>query len=160
MKLSVGQSAPLFTLPDQSGRNRALKDFLGSWVFLYFYPKDDTPGCTTEACSIRDNYTEFTKKKVVVLGISFDTSKSHEKFITKYKLPFVLLADVDKKVIQDYDCWAQKEFMGREYMGTLRTSFLINPEGKIAKIYETVRPKDHIEDVLADITRAMKKASK
>ena len=151
MKLSVGSPAPLFTLADQAGAQHSLAKYRGQWVFLYFYPKDDSPGCTIEACSVRDRYDEFKKHKVAVFGISFDSVKSHADFVKKFELPFPLLSDSDKKVIQAYDCWGEKEYMGREYMGTLRTSFLIDPKGNIAKIYETVRPKDHVQNVLAKI---------
>ena len=148
MKLKIEQSAPDFTLPDQEGKKHKLSDYKDGWVLIYFYPKDDTPGCTKEACSIRDNFPKFKKLKAIVLGISVDSVKSHNKFAEKYKLPFILLADEDKRVVKKYGVWAKKKFMGREYMGTLRTSFLINPMGKIAKIYEKVNPEVHAEEVL------------
>lgn len=151
MKLRVGQLAPNFSLPDQSRKEHKLSDYKGSWVLIYFYPKDDTPGCTKEACFIRDNFPKFTKSKAKVFGISKDSVKSHAKFAKKYKLPFTLLADEDKNVMKKYGVWAKKKFMGREYMGTIRTSFLINPEGKIAKIYENVKPETHAEEVLKDL---------
>jgi len=151
MKLKVGSLAPNFTLLDQSGTPQSLSDFRGEWVLLYFYPKDDTPGCTREACMIRDNFPEFKKLKLRVFGISIDSVKSHKKFGEKYKLPFTLLADDEKKVVNAYGVWAKKKFMGREYMGILRTSFLIDPKGKIAKIYEQVRPAEHAEEVLRDL---------
>lgn len=146
-----GTKAPLFKLSDQDGKTHALKDLKGSWVLLYFYPKDDTPGCTKQACMIRDNFPAFKKLKCTVLGISIDTEKSHKKFEEKYKLPFTLLADTDHTVVTAYGVWGRKKFMGREYDGTLRTSFLINPEGKIAKVYENVKPALHAEEVLADL---------
>lgn len=150
MKLKENQVAPAFTLPDQNNEEHSLKDYKGSWVLLYFYPKDDTPGCTKQACGIRDSYGDFKKAKITVLGISKDPVKKHKKFEEKYELPFTLLSDEECKVIQKYDVWKLKKFMGREYMGTMRTSFLINPEGKIAKIYENVKPEQHAEMILAD----------
>jgi len=153
--LKLGAKAPDFNLPDQDGTMHSLKEQKGKWFLLYFYPKDDTPGCTVEACTIRDNYSAFKKAGIVVLGVSADSVKKHAKFAEKYKLPFTLLADEEKVAINAYDVWAKKKFMGREYMGILRNSFLINPEGKIAKIYEGVKPADHAEEVLAD-AKAMK----
>ncbi len=134
-----------------------LKDYAGKWVVLYFYPKDDTPGCTVEACQFRDNFPKFKRSKAVVLGVSVDAVKKHAKFVTKYELPFTLLADEEKKVVELYGVWAKKKFMGREYMGILRTSFLINPEGKIAKVYEDVKPAEHALEVLLDIKELSKK---
>lgn len=154
--IAAHTKAPDFTLLDQHGVEQTLSDFEGKWVLLYFYPKDDTPGCTTEACMIRDNFTEFKKLKLVVLGVSVDSVKSHKKFVEKYDLPFTLLADEDKAVVSLYDVWAKKKFMGREYMGTLRSSFLIDPEGRIAKVYENVKPAGHADEVLADL-RMLKK---
>lgn len=151
MKLKIGDTAPAFTLPDQNGEMHALAEYAGQWVLLYFYPKDDTPGCTKEACAIRDNFSDFKKLKAVVLGVSVDSVKSHKKFEEKYGLPFTLLADEQKEVVHAYDVWGRKKFMGREYDGTFRTSFLISPEGKIAKIYEGVKPDIHAEEVLADL---------
>ncbi len=151
MTLKVKDRAPDFSLPDQGGKIHRLSDYKGEWVLLHFYPKDDTPGCTKEACSIRDNFPDFKKLKIMVLGVSVDSVKSHNKFAQKYKLPFTLLADESKLVVNKYGVWAKKKFMGREYMGTLRTSFLINPEGKIAKVYEKVKPELHAEEVLQDI---------
>lgn len=149
--ISQGSSAPDFTLPDQNGKEHSLSDYKGTWVLLYFYPKDDTPGCTKEACSLRDMFPDFRKLKVVVLGVSTDSVKSHAKFVKKYDLPFTLLADEEKKVVNLYNVWQKKKFMEREYMGTLRSSFLINPEGKIAKIYESVKPEVHAQEVLDDL---------
>ena len=156
MKLTLSQLAPAFSLPDQSGQDHSLKDYLGQWVLIYFYPKDDTPGCTTEACSLRDNFPKFKKLKAVVLGISVDAVKNHQKFVTKYKLPFTLLADEDKAVVKKYGVWQKKKFIGKEYMGIVRTSFLINPQGKIVKIYESVKPAEHAEEVLGDLKLLMK----
>lgn len=143
--------APDFTLPDQTGKERKLSDYKGRWVLLYFYPKDDTPGCTKEACAIRDTYAEFKKVKAVVLGVSTDSVTSHAKFAKKFNLPFTLLADEEKKVAKAYGVWGKKKFMGREYMGTHRTSFLIDPQGMIAKVYVEVKPEMHAEEVLKDL---------
>ncbi len=150
MNLKQGTKAPEFELQDQSGTERKLSDYRGSWVLVYFYPKDDTPGCTKEACMIRDNFPSFKKLKLTVLGISTDSVKSHAKFAEKYELPFILLSDQDKKVVNAYGVWAEKKFMGRTYMGIKRVSFLLDPHGVVAKIYEVVRPAEHAEEVLAD----------
>ncbi len=146
-----GTLAKNFTLPDQQGKLHTLKEYRGKWVVLYFYPKDDTPGCTVEACQFRDNFPKFKRGKAVVLGVSADSSKKHTKFAEKYDLPFTLLADEEKKVVNLYSVWGKKKFMGREYMGIFRTSFLINPAGKIMKVYEEVKPDGHAEAVLKDI---------
>ncbi|OGL62915.1 peroxiredoxin [Candidatus Uhrbacteria bacterium RIFCSPHIGHO2_12_FULL_47_12] len=155
MKLKLGDKAPDFLLPDQLGKMHSLKDQKGKWVLLYFYPKDDTPGCTKEACSIRDNFPKFKKLGLVVFGASVDSSKSHAKFVQKYELPFTLLADDDKELVKAYGVWGKKKFMGREYMGTKRWSFLIDPKGKIIKIYEDVKPEKHVDEVLADLKELM-----
>lgn len=152
--MKEGQKAPDFSLNDQDGVKHTLSQYLGRWVLLYFYPKDDTPGCTKEACSLRDASKDFTKLKTVVLGVSTDNEKSHKKFAEKYALPFTLLADPDKKVIHLYGVWGRKKFMGREYDGTLRTSFLIDPTGKIAKIYESVKPDIHAQEVLESFSKS------
>ena len=151
MPLKIGQKAPGFHLPDQAGKEHDLKDYAGKWVLLYFYPKDDTPGCTVEACTLRDNFPKFKKMKAVVLGVSADAVKKHAKFAEKYDLPFTLLSDEKKEMLGDYGVWAKKKFMGREYMGILRNSYLIDPQGKIAKIYEGVKPAQHAEEVLQDL---------
>ncbi len=151
MKLKIGDKAPGFNLPDQNGKDHAIQDYLGKWVLIYFYPKDDTPGCTKEACSIRDNFPHLSKLKTIVLGISVDTTKSHAKFAGKYSLPFTLLADNQKEIVAKYGVWALKNFLGREYYGTKRTSFLINPKGRIAKIYQNVKPLVHAQQVLEDL---------
>jgi peroxiredoxin Q/BCP len=151
MKLNVGDQAPDFLLPDQVGKLHSLKDEKGKWVLLYFYPKDNTPGCTKEACSIRDNFPAFKKLGLVVFGASVDSSKSHAKFADKHELPFTLLADENKTLVEDYGVWGKKKFMGREYMGIKRWSFLIDPKGKIVKIYEDVKPEKHVDEVLADL---------
>ena len=151
MKLATGIKAPDFTLPDQNSKFHALSDYRGKWTLLYFYPKDDTPGCVKEACDIRDAFPKFKKIDAVVFGVSADSIARHKKFAGKYKLPFTLLSDENKDVIKKYDVWAKKKFMGQEYMGIMRTSFLINPKGVIVKIYEKVKPDAHAEDVLQDL---------
>jgi peroxiredoxin Q/BCP len=151
MKLDTGAKAPDFTLADQAGTEHTLSQYKGKWVLLYFYPKDDTPGCTTEACGIRDAWTRFKRRKAVVLGVSPDTVKKHEKFAAKYDLPFTLLADTEKDVVQAYGVWGKKKFMGREYLGVNRVSFLIDPKGKIAKVYPKVKPATHAEEVIEDL---------
>jgi peroxiredoxin Q/BCP len=147
----ASENAPEFTLPDQDGVEHALSSYRGKWVLLYFYPKDDTPGCTIEACTIRDQFKDFQKIDAVVLGVSTDSVKSHKKFAIAYELPFTLLADEHKEVVGSYGVFGEKKMMGRTYMGTHRTSFLINPEGKIAKVYEKVKPELHAAEVLADL---------
>jgi peroxiredoxin Q/BCP len=147
----IGQKAPAIKLPDQAGVIQELKNYLGKWVLIYFYPKDDTPGCTTEACGLRDNFPKFKKLNAVVLGVSVDSAKKHEKFSNKYQLPFTLLADEQKEIVAKYGVWAEKSMYGKKYMGTLRTSFLVDPNGKIAKIYENVKPAIHADEVLADL---------
>lgn len=149
--LSPGDKAPAFTLADQNGLEHSLSEARGKWVLIYFYPKDDTPGCTKEACTLRDAFPAFKKLDARVYGVSVDSEKSHGKFVEKYQLPFVLLADTDKTMVEAYGVWGKKKFMGREYMGTNRMSFLIDPQGKIAKIYEKVKPETHADEVLADL---------
>lgn len=152
--LKVTQKAPAFTLPDQDGVMHSLKDYAGQWVLIYFYPKDDTPGCTKEACALRDEFPAFGKLKAKIFGVSADTVASHKKFATKYKLPFTLLADPEKGMIEAYGVWGKKKFMGREYLGISRSSYLINPEGKIEKVYEKVNPLTHADEVLTDLEAA------
>ncbi len=149
--LKAGQKAPAIHLPDQDGKMHQLKDYLGQWVLVYFYPKDDTSGCTTEACSLRDNLPKFKKMEAVVLGVSVDGVASHKKFEAKYELPFTLLADEQKEVVEKYGVWQEKSMYGRKYMGTVRTSFLVDPTGKIARIYENVKPELHASEVLKDL---------
>ena len=156
MKLVVGARAPAISLHDQKGVLHTLAQHAGQWVLVYFYPKDDTPGCTTEPCALRDAMPNFKKLHAVVLGISVDSVKSHEKFAAKFDLPFTLLSDDEKKVVTAYGVWGKKKFMGREYMGTMRWSFLINPEGEIAKIYDNVKPEMHADEVLADMESLQK----
>jgi peroxiredoxin Q/BCP len=145
--------APDFTLPDQDGQEHSLSQYRGQWVLLYFYPKDDTPGCTKEACSIRDAFPNFQALNIMVLGVSVDSVESHKKFAEKYKLPFTLLSDEHKKVVSHYGVWGEKKFMGREHDGTIRSSFLIDPTGTIEKIYTDVKPEKHAEEVLRDLKR-------
>lgn len=156
MELKVGQKAPDFLLSDQNGKQHSLKENKGKWILLYFYPKDNTSGCTTEACTIRDNYTDFKKMKIKVFGISTDSVESHEKFANKFELPFTLLSDNEKKVVGKYGVWQLKKMMGREYHGIVRMSFLIDPDGKIAKIYPKVKPAEHAHQVLNDLQELMK----
>jgi peroxiredoxin Q/BCP len=151
MKIKTGQKAPDFKLPDQDGTLHTIGEYKGKWVLLYFYPKDDTPGCTKEACAIRDDFLDFDKLKLQVLGVSADSVANHKKFAEKYALPFTLLADEKRQVIKAYGVWGKKKFMGREYEGIFRQSFLIDPGGKIAKVYEKVRPAEHATEVLADM---------
>ena len=146
----VGSKAPDFKLSDQDGVLHTIKQYKGKQVLLYFYPKDDTPGCTTEACTLRDSFAEFEKLGMVVLGVSKDDQKKHKKFQEKYSLPFSLLADVDGTVCEAYGTWQNKKFIGKEYMGIARVSFLIDENGKIKKVYENVKPAVHAGEVLQD----------
>lgn len=149
MKLHPKDKAPAFTTTDQDGNKRSLKDYKGKRVALYFYPKDNTETCIKEACNLRDNFETLKKKGVLVLGVSADNEKSHKKFEQKFSLPFILLADTDMKMINDYDVWAEKKFMGRTYMGILRTTFLINEKGMIDHIIEKVDSKNHTAQIIA-----------
>lgn len=151
MKLKIGNPAPTFELQDQTGRTHKLPDYKGEWVVLYFYPKDDTPGCTKEACSFRDNLPKFKAVNAVILGVSVDSVAKHEKFVEKYDLNFPLLSDENKKVVQDYDVWQEKNMMGKKYMGIVRTTFIIDPKGKIAEIFEKVKADKHGEEVVREL---------
>jgi len=151
MTLNVGDPAPDFALPDAEGNVVKLQDLSGQWVVLYFYPRDNTPGCTKEACGFRDIYTDYQSSDVVVLGVSTDDAKSHTKFATKYELPFPLLVDEGGAIATSYGSYGLKKFMGKEYMGITRSTFLIDPEGKLAKIYRKVKPEPHAQEVLSDI---------
>lgn len=153
MPISAGISAPEFSLLDDSGVMRRLTDYRGQHVVLYFYPKDDTPGCTTEACNFRDDYSSYIEAGVIILGVSPDSVKSHAKFKNKFQLPFPLLADEDHSLSESYGVWGLKKFMGREYMGVSRTTFLISPDGKILTVFEDVKPSDHSKQVLSSIIR-------
>lgn len=148
----VGAKAPEFSLPDQDGVQHALADYQGKWILLYFYPKDDTPGCTIEACTIRDQFADFSRIGAVVLGVSTDSVASHKKFADAYELPFTLLADEHKEVVGQYGVFGERKFMGKTYMGTSRTSFLIRPDGTIVKVYKNVKPPEHAAQVIADLS--------
>lgn len=148
--LQEGTKAPAFNVPDQTGTDRSLTDYKGKWILLYFYPKDMTPGCTTEACTIRDVYGDFKKAGIEVLGVSKDSVARHQKFIEKESLPFTLLADESTEMIQAYEAWAEKSMFGKKYMGILRISYLIDPEGVIRKVYPKVKPAAHADEVLKD----------
>lgn len=150
-QLKEGEQAPEFKAMNQEGEIVQLADFKGKKVVLYFYPKDDTPGCTNQACNLRDNYALLKKKGYVVLGVSADEAKKHVKFIKKYNLPFQLLADVDKKIITAYDVWGEKHFMGRTFDGIVRTTFVIDENGIIEKIIKDVNTKNHTEQITSAI---------
>ncbi|MEI8288105.1 MAG: thioredoxin-dependent thiol peroxidase [Verrucomicrobiota bacterium] len=149
LKLKERDIAPKFTAATSGGGTISLADYQGQHVILYFYPKDDTPGCTKEACAFRDQFAQFRKKGAVVLGVSPDPVKSHDKFVEKFKLPFTLLADEDKKIVEAYGVWGEKSFMGRKYFGVYRVTFLIAPDGRIKKIWPQVKPEEHAAEVLA-----------
>jgi peroxiredoxin Q/BCP len=144
-----GSVAPNFAAKDANGETVRLKDLRGQKVVLYFYPKDDTPGCTKEACSFRDAFAEFKKRDIKVLGVSKDSEASHKKFAAKYKLPFTLVADPDHAIADAYGVYGEKKFMGRTYMGVKRITFLIDEKGKVKKVFEKVKPEEHAQDVLA-----------
>lgn len=146
--LKEGNKAPDFTSKDQDGNKVKLSDYKGKRVVLYFYPKDDTPGCTKEACSFRDADDVYSKKGIKVFGVSTDDEKSHQKFISKFSLPFDLLADTDKKIVEKYGVWGEKSMYGKKYMGTLRKTFLIGEDGKIVKIFDKVNVSEHADEVL------------
>lgn len=148
MKLKVGDKAPAINSKDQNGNPITLEQFLGKKVILYFYPKDDTPGCTKEACNFRDNYAVLKKKGYVVLGVSVDNEKKHQKFIEKYELPFTLIADTEKQVVEDYGVWGKKKFMGREYMGINRVTFVLDKNGVIEKIIDKVDTENSTAQIL------------
>lgn len=151
MTILPGTPAPDFALADETGAVRRLSDFRGQTIVLYFYPKDDTPGCTTEACNFRDDYSAYQEAGVTILGVSPDSPKSHARFKQKFQLPFSLLADENHAVCEAYHVWGAKKFMGKEYMGVLRTTFVIDPDGKIKKVFENVKPADHSAEVLAAV---------
>jgi peroxiredoxin Q/BCP len=151
MPLQAGIKAPEFSLPDEDGTLHKLSDYLGKPVLLYFYPRDDTPGCTTEACNFRDDYSAYESSGVVIFGVSGDDEKSHTKFKQKYELPFHLLADSEKQVVKLYDVWGKKKMYGREFDGIFRTTYLIDAEGKIARVFEKVKPAAHSAEVLKAI---------
>lgn len=149
MALQTGDPAPEILAKDQSGNDVKLSDFKGKKVILYFYPKDDTPGCTAQACNLRDNYDSLLNKGYVVLGVSVDGEKSHQKFIKKYELPFPLLADTDHAIVESYGVWVEKSMYGKTYMGTARTTFVIDENGIISEIIQKVDTKNHTDQILS-----------
>lgn len=151
MVLSEGVKAPGFELQDSEGNVHKLSDYAGETIVVYFYPKDDTPGCTKEACSFRDSYADFKKAGVTIIGISPDKVESHKKFKEKYALPFTLLADPDHAVCEAYGVWGLKKSFGKEYEGVFRTTYVIGPEGEIKRVFENVKPSDHSQEVLSAI---------
>ncbi|MBC7759279.1 MAG: thioredoxin-dependent thiol peroxidase [Phormidesmis sp. FL-bin-119] len=151
-ELNEGQKAPDFTAKDQNGKNISLSDFSGKDVILYFYPKDDTPGCTAEACSFRDNYQSLLTQGFEVIGVSPDDEKSHQKFITKYSLPFPLISDSDKTIVESYGVWVEKNMYGKKYMGVARKTFVIGKDGKIRKIIDKVDTKNSSQQVVESLS--------
>jgi peroxiredoxin Q/BCP len=149
MAIKKGLPAPSFSLKDDEGKTRSLSDFKGIKIVLYFYPKDDTPGCTTEACNFRDDYSAYVDAGITILGVSPDSVNSHRKFREKYHLPFSLLVDEDHKIADAYGVWGQKKFMGKDYMGVLRTTFIVDESGRIAHVFEEVKPADHSKEILS-----------
>lgn len=149
--LKVGTKAPNFTLLNNLDESISLSDFLGKKVVLYFYPKDNTPGCTKQALAFKENYDKFISKGYIVIGISKDSSKSHQKFIDKYELPFILLSDTDTKVLQLYEVWQEKKLYGKNYMGVVRTTYVIDENGIIVKVYESVKPEKNAQEILCEL---------
>jgi peroxiredoxin Q/BCP len=149
-KLKEGDLAPAISAVDQNGEKITLEEYRGKKVVLYFYPKDNTPGCTAEACDLRDNYLKFLSQGYEVIGVSADSEKSHRNFISKYELPFRLISDVDKKVLKDYEAWGEKKMYGKSYMGILRKTFIIAGDGTIERIIEKVNTKAHSEQIFAE----------
>ena len=146
--LEIGKPAPAFSGKDQDGNEISLADFKGNKLILYFYPKDDTPGCTKEACNLRDNYQELLDKGFKILGVSIDDEASHQKFIKKYDLPFPLLADVNKEVVESYGVWGEKNMYGRKFMGIFRVTYLVDEEGKVEHVIKKVKTDDHTAQIL------------
>ncbi|AMV09821.1 MULTISPECIES: thioredoxin-dependent thiol peroxidase [Geobacillus] len=153
MTIAIGQPAPDFTLPASNGKMVSLSDFRGRYVVLYFYPKDMTPGCTAEACDFRDRHAQFAELNAVILGVSTDSLKRHEAFIEKYELPFLLLSDEQHKVAELYGVWKKKKNFGKEYMGIERSTFIIAPDGTLAKEWRGVKVKGHVDEALAEVAR-------
>lgn len=151
LKLKEGDPAPAFTAPTNGGGRVSLADFKGRHVVLYFYPRDHTPGCTKEACAFRDQFAAFQRKGAVILGVSVDPVRTHDRFAARLKLPFPLLADEDKQIIRAYGVWGEKTFLGRKFQGTHRVTFLIGPDGRIKRIWPKVKPETHPREVLAAI---------
>jgi peroxiredoxin Q/BCP len=158
--LKIGRKAPAFSLFDQDDVSHTLKQYAGQWILIYFYPKDDTPGCTKEACMIAEVYKDFKRMKVPVFGISKDTTKSHKKFAEKYDLPFTLLSDPTMEMIGKYDAFVEKKMYGKVVRGTKRISYLIDREGKIAKVYPEVDPANHALQLIADLKQILKEEKK
>lgn len=156
MVLKVGEKAPEFTLRDSEGKLHKLSEYAGETIVVYFYPKDDTPGCTKEACSFRDFYADFREAGVTIIGISPDKVDSHKKFKQKFELPFTLLADPGHVVCEAYGVWGLKKSFGREYEGVFRTTYIIGPEGKIQRVFENVKPSDHSQEVLRELGKSEK----
>lgn len=150
-EIQIGDVAPAFTLPGDDEQEYTLANQMGKWTLIYFYPKDDTPGCTTEACAIRDIYDEFAELDITVFGVSKDSVASHKKFKEKYELPFILLSDSQGEVIQAYGAWKMKNMFGTQKEGIVRMSYLINPDGKIARVYPKVDPAAHALEILTDV---------
>jgi len=153
--LKENDKAPQFSVPDQNGNTVSLSDFKGKWIVLYFYPKDMTPGCTTESCNFRDEYSVFTQKGIAVLGVSKDSVARHKKFEQKHSLPFPLLSDENGVICEDYGVWQKKSMYGKMFYGIVRSTFIINPEGIIAKVYPKVKVKEHVAEILADLENLM-----
>lgn len=153
--MKIGQSAPAFTAINQEGKSTSFQDLNSQWLVLYFYPKDNTPGCTTEAIEFTQHLPQFQQLNTQVVGISPDSIASHRKFITKHNLEIILLSDPDHQIAEDYGVWQLKKFMGKEYMGIIRSTFLIDPSGKIAQIWSNVRVKNHVDAVLAAVKLAL-----
>lgn len=151
MVLTAGEKAPEFELMDNEGNSHKLSDYQGQTIVVYFYPRDNTPGCTKEACSFRDAYADFRKEGVEIIGISPDSEQSHSKFIEKFELPFTLLSDPDHQVCEAFGVWGLKKMAGREYEGVYRTTFVIGPDGVIKHVFENVKPADHSQEVLAEV---------
>ena len=153
MKLKIGDKAPGFNAVDHEGNPVSLEAFKGQKVILFFYPKDNTPGCTAEACNLRDNYDDLLEKGFQIIGVSADPEDSHRKFAEKYRLPFPLIPDTEKNILKKYDVWGLKKFMGREYQGINRTTFVISEDGKIENIITKVKTKDHADQILSEMDK-------
>ncbi len=151
MALQIGNQAPEFTLADQNGNMHNLTHYSGQWIVLYFYPKDDTPGCTKEACSFRDNFEALRERGIVVMGVSKDTQASHKKFADKFNLNFTLLSDESTEMIKSYEAFGEKKFMGKTFQGIHRITYVIDPQGIIRKVYEKVKVEEHAQEILRDI---------
>ncbi len=151
-KLKVGELAPSIVAVDQNGEKITLEEYRGKKVVLYFYPKDNTPGCTAESCDLRDNYSQFLKQGFEIIGVSADSENSHLKFISKYELPFRLISDVDKKVLLDYEAWGEKRLMGKTYMGILRKTYIVNEDGVVEKIIDKVKTKEHSKQIFEELS--------